>query len=226
MSATRKRALLRWTAAVVAIVLALAARSLLEGSASMRRSDELLAKKEVPGSIALAMHAARMYVPLAPHVRRAYDRMREIAIRAELDGDGETALLAWEAIRAASRATRTLWTPYADRLAEADDHVATILAGKPPPGIDRDTPKELLVTEQRALLAEDSAPRPLAIGGIYLGIALLVIAGYRALGAFDPSRPEPMRKLGIAPPRAEEAILFGVVALGGVALMLFALGRA
>src|SRR5207302_9691110 len=113
--------------AASAALLLLVGRAIFDGTASMHRSDELWARGEIDGSVALAMRAARLYVPLAPHVRAAYDRMRTIALDAELRGDRETALLAWEAVRGASRSTRTFWTPYADRASEADEHAATLL---------------------------------------------------------------------------------------------------
>jgi hypothetical protein len=216
----RERRLARalpWTLGAGTLLLLFAGRQVLEGRASIRRADELASQGEVCGSIAHAMRAARAYVPFAPHVREGYDRLRATALRAELDGDLETALLAWEAVRAASKGTRTLWTPFVDRLSEADDHVSSILAAQPPSGIDRDRSRELLAQDHRALLAREGAARPWAIVVFYAALSAWVVGAWRAFSAFD--RTAGTRRGGLA-------ISGSALALIGLAAMLFALARA
>ncbi|MEO7096724.1 MAG: hypothetical protein ABI175_25930, partial [Polyangiales bacterium] len=181
---------------------------------------------DVDGSIAQAMRAARWYVPLAPHTTRAYDQLRAIALRAELAGDVETAQLAWQAIRGAARATRTLWTPFRDRLLEADDHLATILASKPPPGIDRDTPRELLVREHRALLAEESAAKPWVIVLLYAGLFAFLVGSWRTTATLDRTRAIQPSRFGLASERTERAISYGALAAIGLVVFIVALMRA
>jgi hypothetical protein len=223
---TRQRRALPFVLAALTLVLALAGRGIVEGNTSMRRSDELLSQGDVDGSIAQAMRAARWYVPLAPHPTRAYDRLRDIALRAELAGDTETALLAWQAIRGAAHATRTLWTPFRDRLLEADDHIATILASKPPPGIDRETPRELLVREHRALLAEETSARPWAIVALYAGLFAFLAGTWRASSTFDRARPTMPSRFGLASERVERVVSYGALAAIGLVVFVVALLRA
>jgi len=192
----------------------------------MRRSDDLLVQGDVDGAIAQAMRAARWYVPLAAHTTQAYDRLRTIALRAELSGDGETALLAWQAVRGAARSTRTLWTPFSDRLAEADDHLATILASKPPPGVDRETPRDLLVREHRALLAEPTAARPWAIVALYAGLCAFLLGTWRAMATLDPARGIQPSRFGLSSEKVERATSYGALALLGLAAFVIALIRA
>lgn len=223
---TRTRRALPFVLAALTLVAALAGRGIVEGTASMRRSDDLLAEGDADGAIAQALRAGRWYVPFAPHVTRAYDRLRAIALRAELAGDEETALLAWQAVRGAARSTRTLWTPFRDRLAEADDHIATLLAAKPPPGVDRDTPRELLVREHRALLAEETSARPWSIVALYLGLGAFLVGTWRTTATFDPRRPMKPSRFGIASERTERAISYGALAAVGLVAFVIALMRA
>ncbi len=225
MSKSGRARALPWAFAVVALLVILAARNVLEGTAANRRSDELRARGDLDGAIALAMAATRAYVPWAPHVGAGYDRLRDIALGAELAGDSETALLAWEAIRAGARATRTLYTPFADRLAEADDRIAVLLATRSLPGIDREKPRDLVVREHRALLAEASAARPFAIVAMYVGLAFFLFGAHRSVGGIDAQRVfAPARVLGS--PRAEHVAAGVVLAMMGMGALAWALLRA
>jgi hypothetical protein len=182
--------------ALGAVLAVLVGRSLLEGRASIRRAYEHDTRGEVDAAIGNAMRATKWYVPFAPHPREGYDLMRTIARRAEAAGDVETALIAWQAIRGGARATRSLYVPYEDRLREADAQIATLLAARPPAGIDRDKPREHLVQEYRALLAREDGPRPSAVVALYAGLAMFVFGAYRALedSSMSPSDREPARR--------------------------------
>jgi hypothetical protein len=220
------RALRPWVIAASAALALLVGRAVFDGTASMHRSDELLEKGEVDGSIALALHAARLYVPLAPHVRAAFDRMRTIALDAELRGDRETALLAWESVRAASRSTRTFWTPFADRAREADEHVAGILASQPTTGVQQPVPKDVLAREQRAKLQSDSLPRPWTIVVMYLGLAAWMLGAWRALSPLDRDVRRLPARFGFASATSERVVTGVVVALAGAIAAWVALTRA
>jgi len=182
--------------ALGALLAVLLGRSLLEGRASMRRAYEHDSRGEIDGAIANAMRATKWYVPFAPHPREGYDLIRTIARRAESTGDVETALVAWQAIRGGARSTRSLYVPYEDRLKEADAQIAILLAARPPPGMDRDKPRDRLVQEHRALLAAEDGPRPLAVVALYGGLAMFLFGAYRALEepSAAPSDREPARR--------------------------------
>ena len=96
-----------WVFAILSVVALLSARAVLEGRAAVRRADECLKAGDTEGAVAHAMRAAKWYLPLASHPREGYDRLRNIARRAESTGDADTALVAWQAIRAASKSTRS-----------------------------------------------------------------------------------------------------------------------
>lgn len=176
-----------WLLAVVAVLGVLVGRAMLEGRAALRRANEAEARGEVEATLAFSMRAAKWYVPLAGHTPAAYDKLRELARRAEAAGDPDTALVAWQAIRGAAHATRGPWMPFEDRVREADTQIAILLAARPAPGIDRDKPRDRLIQEHRALLAGDGGPRPFAVFSLYAGLVVALLASYRLLDALDAS---------------------------------------
>ncbi|MGZ3421312.1 MAG: hypothetical protein ACXWUG_23540 [Polyangiales bacterium] len=208
---------------IVTLVALLVGRGILEGRAALRRAHELDQRGETDLAIGHAMRAAKWYVPLASHPAEAYDLLRSIARKAEARGDGETALIAWQAIRAAARATRSVTTPYQDRLDEADKEIAILLASKPPPGIDRDKPRDKLFEEHRALLARDDAPKPLAVVALYAGLALWIFSVIRLGRVLDTwASATNVDRSGVLSRVALPALLAAL----GIAVFLFSLTRA
>lgn len=208
---------------VLSVLGLLTARGLLEGRAAVRRADECIRAGDVEGGIAHAMRAAKWYVPLASHPREGYDRLRDLARKAESTGDADTALVAWQAIRAAAKSTRSFYVPYKERLDEADERIAVLLASKPPPGVDKDKSKDALLAEHRALLGKDDAPRPLAVLAVYLGLGAWMFGAYRIateLDAFGGQRPSDRDG------RRARLVRAALVAAAGVAAFFVALTRA
>jgi hypothetical protein len=97
----RTRAAL-FVAGMVLIVSAPVVRVVVEGRGEERASEAALRAGDVAGATVHSRRAAMAYVPFAPHVSRAYQRLRTIAIDAEMRGDHDAALFAWRAIRSAS----------------------------------------------------------------------------------------------------------------------------
>lgn len=178
---------------IAAVLLLLVARGMFEGRASMRRAYAYDARGNVEGAIASALRATKWYVPLTSHPREGYDLLRTIARRAESVGDVETALIAWQAIRAGAHATRSFYTPFADRAREADAQIAILLAARPPPGIDKDKPREKIVQEHRQDLARADGPNAFAVVALYSGLALFLFGAYRALEKLE-SDPDTVRR--------------------------------
>ncbi len=108
-----KRKLAWITAVVVAGLAALALRVVLEGRAALAEGDAAMAEQRAADAITAWEAAARWYLPSASHVDDAYDRLRELART-------HHSAAAWRSIRSAARATRGLWQPHAEDLAEAD----------------------------------------------------------------------------------------------------------
>lgn len=175
----------RGIAAVAAIAVAglaaLALRVVLEGREALAAGDDALASRRPGDAIASWESAARWYLPGAPHVDEAYDRLRGFA-------RAYHSVAAWRAIRGAALATRSLWTPHDDDLAEANAAIAEIAADDPDPaGGDR---VARLTWHLDRLVADPRPSRPivaLAVAGILcwlIGTALLVRHGAtRSVGA-------------------------------------------
>ncbi len=169
-----KQRLLWITAVVLAGIGACGLRVVLEGRAALAEGDAALAAKRPVDAVAAWESAARWYLPGAPHVGEAYDRLRQFA-------EAHQSLAAWRAIRSAARATRHVWQPHGDQLAVADDAIIQLSAVDPEraPAGDRDP--ATFSRWHAGVLASD--PRPssgsaaVAIGGIVLwlaGMALLI----------------------------------------------------
>ncbi|MBX3156956.1 MAG: hypothetical protein KF773_13360 [Deltaproteobacteria bacterium] len=121
-----RRAWIAIAAAAVAILGVLALRVVVEGRAALADGDEAMAQRRPAAAIEAWERAARWYLPGAPHVDDAYDRLVRIART-----DPRHALTSWRAVRSAALATRGLWTPHGDDLAEADAAIAKISSEDP-----------------------------------------------------------------------------------------------
>ncbi len=114
-----------WIATIVVAGLAsLGLRVVLEGRSALGRGDAALADNRPVDAIAEWEAAARWYLPGAPHVGEAYERLRRFA-------ETHHSAAAWYAIRSAARATRGLWQPHAGDLADADREITALAAADP-----------------------------------------------------------------------------------------------
>ena len=146
------------------------------GREALAEGDRAAADGRLDDAIAAWERSARWYLPFAPHVDDAYARLVETA------GKGRPyALPAWRAVRSSALATRTLWTPHADELAEANAQIAELSsrepAGAASGGPDAATRKTFHVER----LAHDPRPQPIAawfmllvVGAVLAGITYLV----------------------------------------------------
>jgi len=101
------RAALVGAGIAIAIVGAAAIRMVWLGRAALADGDAARKRGDLPAAIDAWRAAARDYLPFAPHVDAAYDRLATAAREAETAGDPATALAAWRAIRSASRIERS-----------------------------------------------------------------------------------------------------------------------
>lgn len=147
----------------------LTARAVANGTQELAISDGLFDQGNVVESLAHARSAAGHYVPGAPHVLQAYDRMVAIARGAERAGDWKLSAQAWASVRGAALQTRHVLVPMADFLTQADQNLARLRqpstaaslgAPAPLPSLKRPPPVE-------------RADRP-GVGATYWGAALFL----------------------------------------------------
>ena len=118
-----------WCIAGLLLLLgAAAARVLSDGRSDLAASEAAWAAGDVIGATVHARAAARAYVPFAPHVGRAYLRLRTIAQDSEARGDVEAAIFAWRAVRAAAVGSRSLFTSHERQREVADAAIARLSA--------------------------------------------------------------------------------------------------
>jgi hypothetical protein len=185
--------------AVVGLVLGVAtARVATSGEAEIAASTAGLRAGDARGAAEHARRAAGWYMPGAPHVRVAYERLFALGTAAEGLGDRDLALYAFRGARTAAIETRWILSPHEDERARADHAIARIEAESPrPPGMRAEPPQAV---ERAALdaLARDEAPRTpwvvvLVAGALAWGTGAAVIAarGVDAAGAFSLRRAWP-----------------------------------
>ena len=148
------RTLLRVAGAIGVLIAILLARVLSASSAELEAAESLRARGDVEASIAHYRRAARWYAPGNPFCTTALARLGAIARDAEDEGDVQLAL------------------------AEADEHIAELMASETAPAIDADRSREELRAAHLELLQRDLDP---ALG--WTIIALLGLAAWIG-GAF------------------------------------------
>jgi hypothetical protein len=107
---------------------AVVTRVFWDGHAALAAGDAAMARGDGAAALVAWRRAARWYAPLAPHVASAYERMEALARAADANGDTAQALEAWRAIRSSALATRSFYTPYADKLEAANQRIAELMA--------------------------------------------------------------------------------------------------
>jgi hypothetical protein len=166
------------------IVVVVSARVVVEGERRMAESDEAFHRGDVRAAVEKARHAAILYIPGAPHVTPAYQRLVAAAVGAEAAGDLAAARLGWSAVRAAAVETRSLWPVREAELARANHALVRLAAhGRSPVETD---PKELRERLLSVYEVTGQSRAPAALGlllGLVLTAAGIGIFGQRGLVA-------------------------------------------
>lgn len=213
---TRRRAAFLGLAVLFCLGVVLT-RVFYDGRAALAAGDKAVTS-DVREAIADWRRAARWYAPGAPHVAGAYDRLQILAEQAEQANDVDTALEAWRAIRSSSLATRSFYTPFADRLAHANERIAALMARQEiraaAPGTKDEAER---AAYHLGLLSRDEAPSVawslLALAGFATWIAGGFLFAWRGLTADD--------KLD-----ARKAALAGILVAAGLLVWMLGLYRA
>ncbi len=173
---------LAWTLLVGVLGTAvLTARVVSEGEQALRESDAAFHRGDVRTAAQHARRAAVLYAPGAPHVERAYARLKAIAAGAEAAGDRPLAEMAWRSIRGACLETRSVLPARPAELAQANLNLARLSLSAE---LDRHQ-AERSEKDRLAVLAENGAPGALWASLASLGFALigagLALVGWRGV---------------------------------------------
>ena len=149
-----------WSVAALGLVIgAASARVVSSGEKEIALSTAGLRAGDAHRAAEHARRAAGWYMPGAPHVRVAYQRLLALGTAAEGLGDRDTALFAFRGVRTAAIETRWLVTPHEDDLDSANRAIARLSADAPrAPGMRAEPPAKV-EREQLEALARDEAPR-------------------------------------------------------------------
>ena len=174
--------------AALALVLAVAAtRAVWLGGRALDDGDAAAARGDRAAAIAAWRTAARWYVPGVGASAPALTRLEKAARAAEAAGDPATALAAWQAIHTSVRSVQGLTSPFADRLARADERIAALLAARPGPRVagseaDRAAWHRAILAEARATSRAMLILAALGLATWLLGGVVLVRRGFRVDG--------------------------------------------
>ncbi len=194
----RLRPVLPWALGLLVFFSLLTVRAVWSGRAELGLGERLQARGDLEGALVHLRRAARWYVPFAAHPARALDRLRAMAEAAERRGDRDFALACWRAQRGAILATRSVFVPFAERLATAEERIARLMAQAPPPPIDASRSE----TERYELYLSMLRQRPgpagwavaLAMAGLFTWLGAAWKAASEGFDEEDRLRPAALRR--------------------------------
>lgn len=170
----------------------LTAHAVSRGEQAMRESDRAFHRGQVREAAEHARRAAIQYAPGAPHVRAAYERLKAVAVGAEVAGEPELARFAWRAMRSAALETQHWRRVHERELAEANQALARMQVLQQAP--ENELVAARLRKSAERHLTRDSGPRAVWIAllgaGLLLtsaGLAWLTLRGIQPDGSLRPS---------------------------------------
>lgn len=177
-------------------------RAVWEGTRALAAGDAAHEQGDPRAAITQWRRSARWYVPGGRHMGVAYDRLEHLAHQAEEQGDLDTALAAWRGIRGSILATRSLYTPFAERLEPANRHIAALMAELEARTRADDTPDEAdRAAWHYDLLARSHGPSPfwslVAILGFSLWLGGGLLFAWRGVTAEDELVPRTAAYAGL-----------------------------
>lgn len=192
-------------------------RAIWEGQSALSDGDAASERGERLEAITKWRRAARWYVPLAPHVGKAYDRLEHLAASARDNGDVAVELAALRGIRGSILATRSFFTPQSHRLDRTNRRIAELMASIEGGAVAPDQTDDQRRQWHYELLSRDESPSvPWSI------IALLGFAGWIGGAVFFALR-------GVTPDDklvARNAAYAGAMVAGGLVIWMLGLYNA
>jgi len=140
----------------------LTGRVLYASRSELAQGQSAYERGDLEASVVHLRRAAHWYAPGSPYVATALDDLRRIGRHAEMEGQDDLALAAYRAVRTSCLGTRSFYTPHEDRLDEANQRIAALMARQRPlPPMDRGKTVDRLRREHLELLQRVEEPDPL-----------------------------------------------------------------
>lgn len=176
-------------------------RAVWDGRRALADGDRAAAAGDREGAIRGWRRAARWYLPLAPHVAGAYDRLEALAAEAETRGDLATALAAWQGVRGSILATRSFYVPFEERLEPANRHIAALLGRMEGAAVDAGRTEAERTAWHHRLLQRDEAPDVgwtlVALVGFVVWLGGGALFAWRGISAADRLVPRAATTAGL-----------------------------
>jgi len=154
-------------------------RVLLSARSELRSGEAALDRGQTEEAIGHYRRAGHWYAPGNPWSTEALERLVFVARRAEMQGDLDTALRAYRAIRTSILGTRSFYTPHPSKLSAANRRIARLMARLPRPPEDEGKTYARLVEEHLALLERDDSPSAFWSFVMLVGFATWIVAAFR-----------------------------------------------
>lgn len=149
-------------------------RVVTSSASELHEGDQYRAHGQLEAAVVHYRRAARWYAPGSPYHVEALGKLGQIGADAEQRGDVDLALAAYRAVRAAIMSTRSFYVPEPQRLRAADERIASLMAGLPPPAMDAGKSRDQLRSEHLALLSADPGPSVLWSLVLLFGFAVWI----------------------------------------------------
>lgn len=122
---------LRWGAGALALVLCVVwLRVWTSARSELALAEAAHAERRVEDAIRHYQYALRWYTPLASAPADAAAGLARLAVEAEQRADAKNALRAWRRLRGGILATRSVYTPFATALPQANRNIARLMAAE------------------------------------------------------------------------------------------------
>lgn len=174
----RARAVLRGLIVAALVLGSFTLRVVTSSASELRAGDQYREHGQLEAAVVHYRRAARWYAPGSPYHVEALGKLGRIAAEAEQRGDVDLALAGYRAIRAAIMSTRSFYVPEPERLRSADERIATLMAGLPPPAMDAGKSHEQLRKEHLALLQAEPGPSVLWSFVLLVGFGVWIAAAF------------------------------------------------
>jgi hypothetical protein len=215
----------RITAGIALALSIVTARVLISSRSEWRQAEELAKTPPTQGSQEARIRetiehygrAARLYTPGNPWARRSLDQLTQTGRHLDEAQQPELALVAWRELRSSVLATRAFYTPNKERLALADERIATLAAHLESPSVDPGADEAARKQWHAARLAQTDEPSVpwtlLALLGFFSWVSCAIGFLWRAVDEKDRLRRKP-------------ALIYALGVAAGIALFLLGLARA